>query len=535
MKKSLLYILVFLLIFCSVNLNANNISVSNVSLEGQVVADHYCLVDFDLSWDNSWRTTSIPQNWDAAWVFVKFRVAGGEWQHATLNATGTIAPTGSSIDIPADNNGAFIYRDSDGNGTFSLTDVQLRWDYGEDGMADDASLEVKVFAIEIVYIPQSDYYLGDGAASKRFFKWFNDADPYLVSDAAITIGTATGNLNGGNVGTGIYGPIDASYPTGYKAFYCMKYEISQEQYVDFLNTLTRDQQNTRTETDVSGDAVTNVYVMSGNATVQFRNGVKCDASGQGTTDPIVFYCDLNDNSTGNETDDGQNLPCNYINWMDFAAYADWAGLRPMTEGEFEKQCRGLNAPVANEYPWGNTSLYNSTYTFTNVGAANEGISDLGENIGNMMWQATAGTMYGPIRCGIFAASSTNHTRVETGATYYGIMGVGSNLLEFVVYMLSQAGLSYTGLHGDGVLLNSGDADTDYWPGINNNSSNDSPNGTYSTDGVTNVSGAALRGAYFGEVTANVKYAEISNRDQYINTDLYDRRFKNGGRLIRSAP
>jgi formylglycine-generating enzyme required for sulfatase activity len=35
------------------------------------------------------------------------------------------------------------------------------------------------------------------------------------------------------------------YPVGFRGFYTMKYEISQVQYRDFLNTLTRAQQQER--------------------------------------------------------------------------------------------------------------------------------------------------------------------------------------------------------------------------------------------------------------------------------------------------
>jgi len=47
-------------------------------------------VSFEVAWDESWRGPDRPSwvaaadNWDAAWVFVKYRVDGGAWQHATL-------------------------------------------------------------------------------------------------------------------------------------------------------------------------------------------------------------------------------------------------------------------------------------------------------------------------------------------------------------------------------------------------------------------------------------------------------------------
>ncbi len=48
--------------------------------------------------------------------------------------------------------------------------------------------------------------------------------------------------------------------------------------------------------------------------------------------------------------------CNRVLWHDGATYADWAGLRPMTELECEKACRGPVYPVTGEYAWGNTTF-----------------------------------------------------------------------------------------------------------------------------------------------------------------------------------
>ena len=79
---------------------ANNISVSNISITGQNTtagtnnAANYSMVKFNLAWENSWRSAAL--NWDAAWVFVKYRVNGGAWNHCNLNNTGHTAATGST-------------------------------------------------------------------------------------------------------------------------------------------------------------------------------------------------------------------------------------------------------------------------------------------------------------------------------------------------------------------------------------------------------------------------------------------------------
>jgi len=75
-------------------LHANDIEVTNTRL---VAGDspEYRLVEFDLSWNNSWRVEDLVDgdghatgNWDAAWVFVKYRTADGEWTHAKLTVDG---------------------------------------------------------------------------------------------------------------------------------------------------------------------------------------------------------------------------------------------------------------------------------------------------------------------------------------------------------------------------------------------------------------------------------------------------------------
>ena len=61
---------------------ANQIQVSQLTLLSISPGSHM-QVKFDLAWDNSWRCDqlgegrSAPGNWDAAWVFLKYRVSPG--------------------------------------------------------------------------------------------------------------------------------------------------------------------------------------------------------------------------------------------------------------------------------------------------------------------------------------------------------------------------------------------------------------------------------------------------------------------------
>jgi len=145
---------------------ANNIIVSNVNITGQNPIDDFSMITFDVSWENSWRTSTLESNWDAAWIFVKFRLSGSlDWFHAALNNTGHAAPAGSVVAPglvnttlpfhPSTNPvaGVFLHRSADGIGPVNFTNVQLRWNYGVNGLADDATVEICVFAIEMVFIP----------------------------------------------------------------------------------------------------------------------------------------------------------------------------------------------------------------------------------------------------------------------------------------------------------------------------------------------------------------------------------------------
>jgi formylglycine-generating enzyme required for sulfatase activity len=692
--------------------NANNIVVSNVSLTGQNIsagannAANFALVQFDLSWENSWRlgyTTGV-NNWDAAWVFVKYRVNGGDWTHAYLNDTGHDDGSGTTLDIEAGlltpdsafnatTNpalGCFFYRNAAGTGNISNTALQLRWNYGANGLNDNDLVEVKVYAIEMAYVPQGGFDAGEsspinplanvGSSASVTFQltgngsnggttftdesaaanaivrtgntaystaqakfggssvYFDGSNDNLsigaVNDADFDFGSgdftielyvrpdgtgggsvisyvggsfnaegwslrtstqlqlytynnspgATLNLTGGTIaantwhhiavtrsGTTLTGYVNgiqaftttlngnlhtmggqnkylqlgeryyssgsddwaghishvrinkgearpatefahaahdllghlrsateslamrmgsesaltlggssagnmvsqtpgqttaddfnsgttkslgANFPKGSKAFYCMKTEISQQQYVNFLNTLTRAQQNARTATALGAGttSVTNRYVMSNTSTLSNRNGIRCDASIH-TSNPITFYCDFNGNGTGGEAGDGGWIACNFLGWADGAAYMDWAGLRPMSELEFEKAARGSRGNAVGEYAWGSTSVA-AAATLNNSGAHDEDVSTGSAIYGNS-------AIGGPLRTGAFAKSGTG--RAASGNSLYGILDLSGNVEERTVSLGLDSGRVFTGVHGNGALAASGNADVTAWP------------------------------------------------------------------------
>jgi formylglycine-generating enzyme required for sulfatase activity len=546
MKK--LIVLLYLSMMLWPVLRANNVTLSNISLTDQNIASHYCNIKFDIAWDNSWRTsTAIPLNWDACWLFAKYRVSGGEWHHCNISTTSGnhTAPSGSTIAPASDGNGVFIYRSNDGNGTNTWTNAKLRWEYGTDGVFDDALVEVKLFAIEMVYVPQGSYYIGDGdgtsESSEALHEGTSNAAAQItsslvlnirvdnnVSDDSQLINTGIGIDGDGGLDVNNDGSIDNNeFPTGYQAFYMMKYELSQEQYAEFLNTLTRTQQMNRVETDISGTSVTNIFVMI-NQIGPNQNSIRCDATIPAQPIPVTFYCDDNVNGIPEECD-GQTNVCTWLKWPDVAAYADWAGLRPMAELEYERAARGPNNAVYGEYAWGNTNL-GTNATHTNPRCSYSSIVTTPDvNTGRAMYTFTNSNF--PPRCGIFAASSVNHTRQEAGAGYYGVMELSGSLLELPVTVGNAAGRSYRAIHGNGELDISGNANTDYWPGINGNSNTSVANTIYGgTTGVTGFAGTAKRGGAAFEQSQRLRTS-----DRYYSATLNTVRSSTyGARFVRSA-
>lgn len=447
--------LLFLLLLAASLAYGNNIMVDNVALTDQNAGAGTTQVQFDLSWENSWRISIGPGNYDAAWVFVKYRVNGNTWRHATIAADGFAGPADASID-PTDGVGAFIYRSADGSGGIAWSDLQLRWDYAADGLSATDVIDVQVFALEMVYVPEAAFRLGTGFGGigaenevgefrTRGTVFPTFYQPYLVSsEDAVTVGSGTGQLNyntsiAGSRPGDLNGPIPAAFPKGFAAFYCMKYEMSQSQYVAFFNTLTATQ---KTNLDVTGPNG------KGQDTELNRNGVSWDDAGSATTTL-------------------PDLPLNYVNNTTLLAYLDWAALRPITETEYEKAGRGTAAPVNNEFAWGNANIHATVYEYQNSGSPNEGVSNPGDGVGNVAYNVTNGTPTGPKRCGIFAASANNATREETGGSYYGIMELTGNLYERCITVGNPEGRAFSGNHGDGVLLFSGSHNVSGWPADDN--------------------------------------------------------------------
>jgi formylglycine-generating enzyme required for sulfatase activity len=307
-----------------------------------------------------------------------------------------------------------MYRSANGQGPVNWANARIRWNYGVDGVLDNDSVEIRLFALEMVYCPQGAFNLGSGGAENYHFR-DGAVDTYfpITSENSIACGPNAGNLFTAAGQYWFTGTLPAAYPKGYKAVWCMKYEVSQQQYVDFLNTIDY---NKYTYKAPYGN-----YLIAG----------------------------IHPNLTANNPERAMG----YISCNDLLSLLDWSALRPFTELEYEKICRGANqVPVANEYAWGNTTLTDCAAP-TNQGTASETWA-----VGNCNYGGGAGVA---IRCGALATNATSRT--ASGATYYGVMEMSGNVWEWAVSAHDVVGRAFAGNHGDGNLDANGEQNAPNWP------------------------------------------------------------------------
>ncbi|MEG2239461.1 MAG: SUMF1/EgtB/PvdO family nonheme iron enzyme, partial [Bacteroidales bacterium] len=344
------------------------------------------------------------KNLDAVLFFAKFKDASGLCKSVHLSTVGHsvganhgVIPTfkigTSEIGGFPINMGVFMYRAQPGTGSISWENVSLQWNYSMQTATVLDQIKIEVFALEMVYIPQGNFYVGSGStAETAAFKHTFDLLPYLIhSESPLLLSndpTQTQALGTyGNVWTAsgaeavLNKELPATFPKGYQAFYVMKYELSQEAYKDFLNYLTPSQQSTRSGKTIN-DASAWTYLYNRDT---YRNGLMLIKNQMGN---LLFACNYYHEAPKeemvNRTSDGQNLPMNYLSLDDFLSYMDWAGLRPISELEYEKICRGPKFPSVNEYAWGNLFLQTCSdprSTATDLGGGGE-IPDKGNYNGS---------------------------------------------------------------------------------------------------------------------------------------------------------
>lgn len=451
MRKILRNLLIYSVLWLctALQIQANHVQVSQVSMVGSRQ------IKFTVSWQNSWKldSTQAPGNHDAVWIFVKYRETNstGSWKHVNLSdiATDHLAAGEVEIETVKDQKGVFIKRKNYGTGHIQAQEINLQWA----SFLPQGSYDFKVFAVEMVWVNTGSFYVGDGASQSRFRRGDSDQPFHITSNQKILTGKDAFMLND----TGKFAPVQdipENYPKGYNGFYCMKYEISQQQYADFLNCLSYNQQQKRTATSPSSAKNTPAL----NSFMANRNGIVITQPGEAFLRPAIYGCNAKNDEIFNTANDGQNRACNFLSWADLAAYLDWAAFRPMTEFEFEKVCRGPIAPVKLEFAWG-TDKVTDANTLQNDGAENELVTESGNAATGLASHGYNGPQ-GGLRNGFAATDSTG--RVQAGAAYFGAMEMSGNLWEMCV-TVNNKGLEFDGDFGNGELDETGNADIQSWP------------------------------------------------------------------------
>jgi len=295
-------------------------AITTTNLKWEPGTKDYSTISFDLAWNNSWRTTWTEpadknvtgkplrlESWDAAWVFIKFRPAETTpFSHATVSteAADHRVPTGAKLDVGLSDDGSkgigvFIYRGAVGSGANDFKNIKLRWLHGTDKAPDKATFknsQLRAYAIGMVYVPGGQ---------------FQSRVPWAKALTTIRLGDAT-KEGGYRVATNT--PVYAECPNGFNAFYSTKYAITQGQYADYLNS----------QGPARGGP--GLYGVS-------RYMIRCDTNAE------VYVAEVPDRG------------CNFLGWPQILNYEAWAGLRPLTDLEYEKACRGPRAVARSEDAW----------------------------------------------------------------------------------------------------------------------------------------------------------------------------------------
>lgn len=435
---------------------ANNIRIPRNPQINGFASPYEVIIEFPLAWDNAWHA---QDNWDAAYVFIKYRRAnsGEPWYHAYLQEEGHTGLGGvDCASAKTGNNvvGTFVRLNKVGSSGNVNATVRIKWDVrkGSRGYRDyypyydaltpemylSGQVEIAVFGIEMVYVPSGDYDLGDNFSRHTFATAYRDDLPArvrIVSENAVT-------FKDYDDATKADISVPAAFPKGHHMFYTMKYELSQKQYVAFLNNLTYSQQKARIGNNLDNMTVGD-YAFGAINEPSSRNGIVLVQKVGGS--PVVFGHDLDHDGIFNQNTDGENVACNFVTPSDMLAYCDWAGLRPMTEMEYEKACRQiLEKSVSGAFAWGMSGNIGILSGLTNAGTALEA-PDMNSNV-----NAENG-LNGPARCGLFARPG-NTSQSKAGGTFWGIMDMSGNLAELCYNVHS--GSSFSGNSGDGNLSTS---------------------------------------------------------------------------------
>ena len=427
-------------------------------------------------WSGSWRN---DVNYDGIYLFVKYQTdpAGG-YRSAKLTEDAVI--TGADHEtacFTGDNKlGIFVYHAAAQEKTdMHIEDIALTVEM------DGEPIDIQVFTLEMVYVPEGAHEIGDpgngiskGGTLKNCFYTYPANGTYRVeSEDAIRFAPEEGCLycdydtDNAREENDTF-EIPASFPKGYKSMWYMKYSLTEGQYVQFMNCLTRKQQQAHCLSDISGEYIENYYVCTGSIEPIKRCEVFCRRNGNTLRLPVKFYSSA------------PFRAMNAVSYADVSAFACFAGLRLITELEYEKACRGPLPAVKEEFAWGSTKI-GRVFHFDGIDGSGTELPIAQEE--GAVCNCNYGTdiapfekefktvpdnpgWVGPASVGIFENAPEAEglsERERTGASYYGIMELSGNVWENLVTVGRAQGRAYVPKHGTGELDENGLHTMDTWP------------------------------------------------------------------------
>ncbi len=373
---------------------------------------------FNLEWKNVWKN---DRNNDAIWLFCKLKSNEGTSKHILVLQSGheTVnifsgKEAGLEFMPSKDGVGVFVFPKNEFKGTIEVT-LKILLDAEDFDGADTRNSSFDVFGVEMVRIPSGSFFLGSSDPTTRAYGTFYNPK----ENTPIKIESENQEFEVSKNGNLYYdssegyegdqkGQIPSSYPKGFQSFYIMKYELTEGQYVNFMNNLSQGQRQSRILHQEEG--------YSGTIT-------------------------LNDDRFHSEYPD---RPCAFVGWDDAMAFADWAGLRPLTEFEYTKASRGTALPKGVDYPWGLKSKAH--------------VQKLPDKNGNLV-----------MLNGWDESQLSDDNKVYFGASHYWVMDLAGSLWERIITIGHERGRNFKGTHGDGVLTEDGKATNRDWPDGNEDS------------------------------------------------------------------
>ncbi len=409
MKKTILLYLIL-----PVTSYASNLEVTQAIL---YIEDDQAYCTFNLKWDNAWNN---DKNSDGAWLFFKVLLNEGGYRHVNVLQEGhevvsTFSGSELSFEIPEDGVGLFVFPSATYRGKIEVT-LKISLDPESFEEINTRSSLLNAYGIEMVKIPEGGFEVGDPGETALDYGSFYQPDRQGDPSGPVSITSESQELEVSPNGDIYYqvnegyegdqkGTLPASFPKGFSSFYTMKYELTEGQYADFLNSLDSNQITDRLILSIDNYASQGGTIVEGDSR----------------------YFSLH-----------PDKPCRFTSWDDAMAYADWAGLRPMTEFEFTKASRGTGEQQKGDFPWGSNDKL-VIQRLPNPDGRLVMVNDWDES------------------------KLDDDSKAYFGASYYWVMDLAGSLWERLISIGHPTGRSFIGSHGDGIISSSSKATNDDWP------------------------------------------------------------------------